>query len=53
MNILLWEWNLDVILTKGVINGVQYITDDIGPLRCIGPNEHFQVDAGVCQLSYH
>ena len=29
MYILLWEGNLDVVLTKCVINGVQYITDDV------------------------
>ena len=47
MHILLWEWNFNAVLVQRVINGAQYITDNISLLGCIGPYEHLEIDAGI------
>ena len=51
MDILLWEWNFDAVLVQCVVNGTQYITDDICLLSSVCPYEHLEIDAGITQLA--
>ena len=53
MNVLLWERYLDAVLVERVVDALEDIADDIGLLGGIGPDEHLEVDAGVCQLANH
>ena len=51
MYILLREWNFNAILVQGIVNGAQYIADNICFLCCICPHEHLEIDAGITQFT--
>ena len=53
MDILLWEWNLDVILVQRVIYTFQHIAYYVRLFRCVSPYEQIEVHAGVTHLRYH
>ena len=50
MHILLWEWDFNVVLVQGVVDGGERLGSDGATHQRLCPNEEFEVDATVAQL---
>ena len=47
MYILLWEWNLDVVLIERVVDGGEQLARHDVTHQCVSPYEELEVDAAV------
>ena len=47
MHILLWEWDFDVVLVQGVVDGGEHLAGDNATHQRLCPDEDFKVDAAV------